>query len=61
MGIAGSILDHSFWESYLGMRVHTVDMTEVRRRMAMGENWRELVPDAVWRFITKNGLESKMK
>ncbi|MBQ9758995.1 MAG: L-fucose isomerase, partial [Opitutales bacterium] len=33
MGIAGSILDHSFWESYLGMRVQAVDMTEVRRRM----------------------------
>ncbi len=36
MGIAGSILDHSFWESYLGMRVQPVDMTEVRRRMDLG-------------------------
>lgn len=33
MGIGGSILDHSFWESYLGMRVQPVDMTEVKRRM----------------------------
>ena len=36
MGIAGSILDHSFWEAYLGMRVQPVDMTEVRRRMELG-------------------------
>ena len=35
--------------------------TEVRRRMAAGENWRELVPDAVYRFITENGLEVKIK
>ena len=33
MGIAGSIVDQSFWENYLGIRVQAVDMTEVRRRM----------------------------
>lgn len=33
MGIAGSIVDQSFWENYLGIRVQSVDMTEVRRRM----------------------------
>ncbi|RPJ16871.1 MAG: L-fucose isomerase, partial [Chloroflexi bacterium] len=33
MGIAGSIVDHNFFESYLGMRVETVDMTEFLRRM----------------------------
>jgi len=33
MGIAGSIVDHSFFESYLGMRVETVDMSEFTRRM----------------------------
>jgi len=33
MGIAGSIVDHAFFESYLGMRVETVDMTEFVRRM----------------------------
>ena len=32
MGIAGSIVDHDFFESYLGMRVETVDMTEFVRR-----------------------------
>jgi L-fucose isomerase len=32
MGIAGSIIDPSFWESYLGMRVESVDMSEFIRR-----------------------------
>ena len=36
MGIAGSIVDHSFFESYLGMRVETVDMTEFVRRIEEG-------------------------
>jgi L-fucose/D-arabinose isomerase len=33
MGIAGSIVDQSFFEDYLGMRVEAVDMTELVRRM----------------------------
>lgn len=33
MGIAGSIVDHGFFESYLGMRVETVDMSEFTRRI----------------------------
>jgi L-fucose/D-arabinose isomerase len=33
MGIAGSIVDQSFFEDYLGMRVECVDMTEIVRRM----------------------------
>ncbi len=33
MGIAGSIVDHALFESYLGMRVETVDMSEFVRRM----------------------------
>jgi len=36
MGIAGSIVDHALFESYLGMRVETVDMTEFVRRMDEG-------------------------
>jgi len=36
MGIAGSIVDHSFFEDYLGMRVETVDMTEFVRRLEEG-------------------------
>lgn len=33
MGIAGSIVDHDFFESYLNMRVETVDMSEITRRI----------------------------
>ncbi len=33
MGIAGSIVDHAFFEQYLGMRVETVDMSEFIRRI----------------------------
>ena len=36
MGIAGSIVDQSFFERYLGMRVETVDMSEYTRRMEEG-------------------------
>ena len=33
MGIAGSIVDHNFFELRLGMKVRAVDMTELRRRI----------------------------
>jgi L-fucose isomerase len=36
MGIAGSIIDHDFFEEYLGMRVESVDMSEFVRRMDEG-------------------------
>jgi L-fucose/D-arabinose isomerase len=36
MGIGGSIVDHAFFESYLGMRVEAIDMTELLRRMDEG-------------------------
>ena len=36
MGIMGSLVDHDFFEKYLGMRVQTVDMTEFVRRMEEG-------------------------
>jgi len=36
MGIAGSIVDHDFFQRYLGMRTETVDMTEFVRRMEEG-------------------------
>src|SRR5512136_2364635 len=32
MGIVGSIVDHAFFERYLGMRVECVDMSELSRR-----------------------------
>jgi L-fucose isomerase len=36
MGIAGSIVDHSFFESFLGMRVEAMDMSEFIRRFEEG-------------------------
>jgi L-fucose isomerase len=33
MGIVGSIVDHEFYENYLGMRVEQIDMTEFVGRM----------------------------
>jgi L-fucose/D-arabinose isomerase len=36
MGIAGSMVDQDFFESYLGMRVETVDMVELVRRSEEG-------------------------
>lgn len=33
MGIMGSNVEHDFFEDYLGMRVETVDMSEVSRRL----------------------------
>ena len=33
MGIAGSIVDHGLFESYLGMRVEAIDLTEMHRRI----------------------------
>ena len=36
MGIAGSIVDQSLFEAYLGMRVEAVDMTEFIRRLEEG-------------------------
>lgn len=36
MGIAGSIVDQGFFERHLGMRVESVDMTELTRRIEEG-------------------------
>ena len=36
MGIAGSIVDQGFFESYLDMRVEAVDMSEITRRIDEG-------------------------
>ncbi len=36
MGIAGSIVDQGLFERYLGMRVESVDMSELTRRMDEG-------------------------
>lgn len=36
MGIAGSMIDYGFWESYLGMRVEDIDMSEFAGRLQKG-------------------------
>jgi L-fucose isomerase len=36
MGIAGSMVDHAFFERFLGMRIESVDMTELSRRIDEG-------------------------
>lgn len=36
MGIAGSMVDTNFWEKFLGMRVESVDMSEVSGRIQHG-------------------------
>lgn len=60
MGIAGSIVDHNFFESWLGMKVQAVDMTELRRRIDQKiydkPNWK-------WRWpgLIKTSAMAKMK
>jgi L-fucose isomerase len=36
MGIAGSMVDHDFYEKYLGMRVEQIDLSEFIRRIEKG-------------------------
>jgi len=36
MGIAGSFVDHNFFQEYLGMRTENMDMCEIDRRIAEG-------------------------
>ncbi|MCQ2794925.1 MAG: L-fucose isomerase [Bacilli bacterium] len=36
MGIGGSIVDHNFFEDYLGMRVESIDEVEIIRRIEQG-------------------------
>jgi L-fucose/D-arabinose isomerase len=58
MGIAGSIVDQAFFESYLGMRVVTVDMTELARRMDRGIYDPEEFAKA-WSWVKANCREGK--
>ena len=58
MGIAGSIVDHSFFQSYLDMRVETVDMSEFVRRIS------EVIYDKseysmALRWVKKNCIEGQ--
>jgi L-fucose isomerase len=56
MGIAGSIVDHSFFENYLGMRVQTVDMSEYIRRTTEGIFDKEEF-DRALKWVKKNCRE----
>lgn len=37
MGIAGSVVDPALWEKWFGMRVESIDMTEIAGRMRKGQ------------------------
>jgi len=41
MGDRGSIVDQALFENYLGMRVETIDMTEILRRIDRGSTMRK--------------------
>ena len=56
MGIAGSIVDPSFLEHYLGMRYEMVDMTEFVRRMEEEIYDREEFKRAL-KWVTENCIE----
>jgi len=56
MGIAGSIVDASFLEHYLGMRYEMVDMTEFVRRMEEEIYDREEFKRAL-KWVTENCIE----
>lgn len=58
MGIAGSIVDHPFFERYLGMRVETIDMSEFTRRIEEKiYDKREYTAALAW--VKKNCREGK--
>jgi len=58
MGIAGSIVDQSLFESYLGMRVETIDMTEFVRRMRE-EIYDQDEFERAWAWVEENCTEGK--
>ncbi len=58
MGIAGSIVDQPFFEDYLGMRVESIDMSEIRGRMEKGIYDKEEYERAL-AWVKKNCKEGK--
>jgi len=58
MGIGGSIVDQSFFESFLGMRVECVDMTELVRRIEE-KIYDEREFDRAYAWTRKNCIEGK--
>ena len=60
MGIGGSIMDQDFMESYLGMRVESVDEVEILRRMEEGiYNKEEFERALAWTKEHCTGLRKK--
>lgn len=58
MGIAGSVVDQSFWEKWLGMRVEDIDMTEFVGRMQKDQfDEEEFATAAAW--VKEHCLEGK--
>lgn len=58
MGIAGSVVDHSLWEKWLGMRVEAIDLTEFVGRMGKGSYDQEEYENAL-AWVTKHCPEGK--
>lgn len=58
MGIAGSIVEQAFFESYLGMRVQTIDMSEFNRRIQEDIYDREEY-DLALRWVKENCKEGQ--
>jgi len=58
MGIAGSIVDQGFFESYLGMRVECVDMSEITRRIDE-KVYDEREYERAYAWTRKNCVEGK--
>jgi L-fucose isomerase len=58
MGIAGSIVDPAFFESYLGMRVEPIDMTEFARRIEK-EVYDPEEFEQAWSWVKANCREGK--
>ncbi|MGB2884692.1 MAG: L-fucose isomerase, partial [Dehalococcoidia bacterium] len=58
MGIAGSIVEQAFFESYLGMRVETIDMSEFNRRIQEDIYDREEY-DLALRWVKENCKEGQ--
>ena len=38
-----------------------IDGTMVRREMALGDGWRELVPEPIEKYLTSNGLDDRFR
>jgi len=58
MGIAGSVVDTKLWEKWFGMRVESIDMTEIAGRMRKGQYDQEEYKTAL-AWVEKHCKEGK--